>query len=163
MKKRIIGILTAMVLCLTLLPTAALAEGADDYYTDVLIPWNQTLDGDPLDSRGTLTSAAYVADNGIYEIWAGGKVLQLQAYKEKTNGVMSDVQYAFYEKTTTITTNTEAVRFRFHVVDETHITIQCIGNAAPYYNQTLYILPQYNQPIDGKYLGWNSVLSLIHI
>ena len=157
MKKRIIGILTAMVLCLTLLPTAALAEGADDYYTDVLIPWNQTLDGDPLDSRGTLTSAAYVADNGIYEIWAGGNVLQLQAYKEKTNGVMSDVQYAFYEKTTTITTNTEAVRFRFHVVDETHITIQCIGNAAPYYNQTQYIFPQYDQPIDGMYLGWNSV------
>ena len=98
-----------------------------------------------------------MADNGIYEIWAGDKVLQLQAYKEQTNGVMSDVQYAFYEKTTTITTNTEAVRFRFHVVDETHITIQCIGNAAPYYNQTLYIFPQYDHSIDGMYLGWNSV------
>ena len=98
-----------------------------------------------------------MADNGIYEIWAGDKVLQLQAYKEQTNGVMSDVQYAFYEKTTTITTNTEAVQFRFHVVDETHITIQCIGNAAPYYNQTLYIFPQYDHSIDGMYLGWNSV------
>ena len=157
MKKRLLSIITALALCLSLLPTAVLAEGADDYYTDVLIPWNQTLDGDVLDSRGTLTSAAYVADNGIYEIWAGGNVLQLQAYKEKTNDVMSDVQYAFYEKTTTNTTNTEAVRFRFHVVDETHITIQCIGNAAPYYNQTLYIFPQYDHPIDGKYLGWNSV------
>ena len=145
-----------MVLCLTLLPTAALAvtdEG--DYWTDVLIPWNQSLDGDVLDSRGTLKSAAYVADNGIYEIWAGGNVLQLQAYKETDD--MSVVHFAFHEVTTTNTTNTEAVRFRFHVVDETHITIQCIGNAAPYYNQTLYILPQYNQPIDGKYLGWNSV------
>lgn len=157
MKKKAISILLTLALCLSLLPATALAEGADDYYTDVLIPWNQTLDGDVLDSRGTLTSAAYVADNGIYEIWAGGNVLQLQAYKEQTNGVMSDVQYAFYEKTTTITTNTEGVRFRFHVVDETHITIQCIGNAAPYYNQTQYIFPQYNQPIDGMYLGWNSV------
>ena len=156
MKKRLFSILTALALCLSLLPTAALAvtdEG--DYWTDVLIPWNQSLDGDVLDSRGTLKSAAYVADNGIYEIWAGGNVLQLQAYKETDD--MSVVHFAFHEVTTTNTTNTEAVRFRFHVVDETHITIQCIGNAAPYYNQTLYILPQYNQPIDGKYLGWNSV------
>ena len=79
MKKRLLSIITALALCLSLLPTAVLAEGADDYYTDVLIPWNQTLDGGVLDSRGTLTSAAYVADNGIYEIWAGGNVLQLQA------------------------------------------------------------------------------------
>ena len=104
MKKRIFGILTAMVLCLTLLPTAALAvtdEG--DYWTDVLIPWNQSLDGDVLDSRGTLKSAAYVADNGIYEIWAGGNVLQLQAYKETDD--MSVVHFAFLVVTTTITTN----------------------------------------------------------
>ncbi len=121
----------------------------------MLIPWNQTLDGDVLDSRGTLKSAAYVSDNGIYEIWAGGNVLQLQAYKETSD--MSVVHFAFHGVTTTNTTNTEAVRFRLHVVDETHITMQCIGNAAPYYNQTLYILPQYNQPIEGKYLGWNSL------
>lgn len=156
MKKRLLSIITALALCLRLLPATALAVAdAGDYWTDVLIPWNQTLDGDVLDSRGTLTSAAYVADNGIYEIWAGGNVLQLQAYKETSD--MSVVHFAFHEVTTTNTTNTEAVRFRFHVVDETHITIQCIGNAAPYYNQTLYILPQYDQPIDGKYLGWNSV------
>ena len=156
MKKRLLSIILALAMCLGLLPATALAAtNEDDYWTDVLIPWNQTLDGDVLDSRGTLTSAAYVSDNGIYEIWAGGNVLQLQAYKETSD--MSVVHFAFHEVTTTNTTTTEAVRFRLHVVDETHITMQCIGNAAPYYNQTLYILPQYNQPIEGKYLGWNSL------
>ena len=146
-----------MVLCLILLPTAALAvTDAGDYWTDVLIPWNQSLDGgDYTDSRDELTSAAYVSDNGIYEIWAGDNVLQLQAYKETDD--MSVIHYAFYEKPTTITTNTEAVRFRLHVVDETHITMQCIGNVAPYYNQTQSILPVTDQSIEGKYLGWNSL------
>lgn len=39
MKKRILGIITAMVLCLIMLPATVLAApNEDDYYTDVLIP-----------------------------------------------------------------------------------------------------------------------------
>ena len=163
MKKRLFSIITALALCLSLLPTAALAvptaEGvvdSGDCYTAVLRPWNQSfLTDEKLNSRQVISDTQYLSDNGIYELWNDNTcAVQVQAYIEQGGNGTVYYKLGYYYTSNEIPTSVApGIRFKLNVIDSTHITLRCIGYAAAA-ESTLYQIGKSDQWIEDMYLGW---------